>query len=188
MWNWNCASVFQCNLTVRTSNRTNVELKRMRGIPCEVHDCASNRTNVELKLPFQSVWCIRLRLLIEPMWNWNLNPDRNARFWDFLLIEPMWNWNLCLCGLIDCSYLLLIEPMWNWNCVILSPLHHVGKLLIEPMWNWNRNARKLLVWVVRLLIEPMWNWNTAILRYFLPLIPTSNRTNVELKLKHKRVV
>ena len=69
-----------------------------------------------------------------------------------------------------------LKPCWT-HLKISS-----GGLLIEPIWNWNvshvprwKSAR----W--KLLIEPIWNWNLVKITWHGGF-PTSNRTNMELKL------
>ena len=75
-----------------------------------------------------------------------------------LLIEPVWNRNLdwaCWCAW---RYVLLIEPVWNRNSSMLSFIASIIPLLIEPVWNRNmQHAGKS--WLIQdtLLIEPVWN-------------------------------
>ena len=98
-------------------------------------------------------------LLIEPMWNWNLDWIVDSDMALNLLIEPMWNWNLDWIVDSDMALNLLIEPMWNWNYVL-------GTRSQRKYYTFNRTNVELKldntqaeVDAIALLIEPMWNWN-----------------------------
>ena len=144
---------------------------------------------------------------------------------DRLLIEPLWNWNIKKSQIVEKTGLLLIEPLWNWNHLGFEPRNIFPVLLIEPLWNWNiaatvyfsapvasfnRTTMELKPTPARLhrlassafnrttmelkhmrcpqntasgnlLIEPLWNWNY----WYGPRAPPSaapfNRTTMELK-------
>ena len=53
-----------------------------------------NRTSMELKLGRDvKLWPVSI-LLIEPVWNWNVDKELEAIKNEIkLLIEPVWNWN-----------------------------------------------------------------------------------------------
>ena len=89
-------TLFPYNRTVRAPfNRTSMELKPPRHGAFFCCGAAFNRTSMELKL------CSRVKselkifsLLIEPVWNWNVNRVQSTVCTGLeLLIEPVWNWN-----------------------------------------------------------------------------------------------
>ena len=56
-------------------------------------------------------------LLIEPVWNRNIEQVAVLRGYEGLLIEPVWNRNQILRVQLSVQqHLLLIEPVWNRNC------------------------------------------------------------------------
>ena len=63
-----------------------------------------------------------------------------------LLIEPIWNRNVEEVEDNFDDVLLLIEPIWNRNAITIQDLDELGELLIEPIWNRNTtSARRDLV-------------------------------------------
>ena len=101
---------------------------------------AFNRTSLELKrLRFGSTMYCPIFLLIEPVWNWNMNPilcvvgnrTFNRTSLELKLIHLLYNRH-CLN--------LLIEPVWNWNPKVVMGTVADPRLLIEPVWNWNRTS------------------------------------------------
>jgi len=122
-----------------------------------------------------------IKVLIEPMWNWNSQVSVFRSSSLMVLIEPMWNWNeipyedyftenvsfnrtnveLKLKSLLPEAY---ERPGFNRTNVELkrtssSYLSLRGDtVLIEPMWNWNGSTITILTDWVTVLIEPMWNW------------------------------
>ncbi len=160
MWNWNRNIGRQAHYGVGAFNWTNVELKRKS---------RSRRAETT-------------GLLIEPMWNWNINCSRNWFSISNLLIEPMWNWNAQILSVYGALNSLLIEPMWNWNCCKDSfqreasgPFNWTNVELKRYQDKAHKSACSLL------LIEPMWNWNQKFLVFNCATIETFNWTNVELK-------
>ena len=100
---------------------------------------------------------MHIRLLIEPVWNWN-NGDgsgsvlTNAFNRTSMELKPIqiilttygifafnrtsMELKLLFDEHVNAVCRLLIEPVWNWNAVV-DGVHLVRKLLIEPVWNWN---------------------------------------------------
>ena len=98
-----------------------------------------------------------------------------------LLIEPVWNRNLQLGRLCVSPCELLIEPVWNRNPLMDYAVHvlyssfnrtsleskqhcethsqYLPPLLIEPVWNRNSSAAFHPSTGCILLIEPVWNRN-----------------------------
>ena len=121
IWNWNCYSMLSSRSFDVTSNCTNMELKRLRCSGAYRSFLTSNCTNMELKLYSDaSVWCCQR-----------------------LLIAPIWNWNLDVMGTTDTKKQLLIAPIWNWNNFDSFVSRIEEPLLIAPIWNWNRAVAKI---------------------------------------------
>ena len=70
-----------------------------------------------------------------------LKPSMNALA-DYdvkVLIEPLWNWNRACAFLYAEQEVVLIEPLWNWNATLKTMKNDEDTVLIEPLWNWNKN-------------------------------------------------
>ena len=75
------------------SNWTFMELKSLSLSDCQVSTPYSNWTFMELKF-IKTLWKLRaLSILIEPLWNWNINICLEVGYVQLILIEPLWNWN-----------------------------------------------------------------------------------------------
>ena len=99
-----------------TFNRTTMELKRHCRRLFFRDFLPFNRTTMELKRKFSSRNNSHgVRLLIEPLWNWNATPSAPRHPCAPLLIKPLWNWNPASSANTECWRELLIEPLWNWN-------------------------------------------------------------------------
>ncbi len=117
--------------SVLTFNWTNVELKQSRIPPWYSKPTTFNWTNVELKRRLLSSKCQFWRLLIEPMWNWNLRKTRYVSGRENLLIEPMWNWNAAFA-----SFLPVAAPSFNWTNVELKHLSAKFRVNLVRTFNW----------------------------------------------------
>ena len=97
-----------------------------------------------------------------------------------VLIVPLWNWNLWLQarqGHPCCSNCTFMELKWftqiirnrqqrSSNCTFmelkfLSSLvrFYQKKVLIVPLWNWNADLFFVSPYCPSVLIVPLWNWN-----------------------------
>ena len=148
-----------------------------------------------------------IRVLIEPLWNWNLENLCPYRKTPCVLIEPLWNWNDLKSTIalktspgsnwtfmelkrkrerrytfaLSCSnwtFMELKQVIWQHFCITCK------RVLIEPLWNWNDAALTSSRGAYRVLIEPLWNWNGE-----APggggRFQSSNWTFMELKLLSK---
>ena len=135
---------------------------------------------MELKLWIASRLIKSMRVLIVPLWNWNLlQPSRGLR----------------ICG-SNCTFMelksgcrsscpprprpVLIVPLWNWNCVGStalggSPIRSNCTFMELKCLSRTPVSRAPLV-----LIVPLWNWNEQNMKQHLPLTG-SNCTFMELK-------
>ena len=145
------------------------------------------------------------RLLIAPVWNWNLSFvvrgfathtfNRTSlelkHVWESasdeelfpLLIAPVWNWN----SIEPCQILL---ERWTFNRTSLELKHaNAGRITETERSTFNRTSlelkhgrlaiENLVGW--HLLIAPVWNWNADWRdRCFCP-VGAFNRTSLELK-------
>ena len=119
------------------------------------------------------------RVLIEPLWNWNLAiPSNNTRT-RYVLIEPLWNWN-CLCFSETAACNCINRTFMELKQKVRTGIRSITVVLIEPLWNWN------------FLTVLAWLSSTCINRTFMELKPTKeacaikarhsiNRTFMELK-------
>ena len=60
----------------------------------------------------------KFEALIEPLWDWNSQPEQHLRSGRTALIEPLWDWNQAGKTYLDNRGAALIEPLWDWNIVI----------------------------------------------------------------------
>ena len=96
-------------------NRTSMESKLSHSVIAAPQQKSFNRTSMESKLWNFIDRSLKTQLLIEPVWNRNLDSDSHLHDDRLLLIEPVWNRNgkggieICL------PHKLLIEPVWNRN-------------------------------------------------------------------------
>ena len=166
-----------------TFNRTIVELKLTGETREDLGWKPFNRTIVELKLRWRWSGSMALvRLLIEPLWNWNLRrtivPDGKEKPFNRTIVElklgsyRQYESNYCR---------LLIEPLWNWNTIYMSSYWSRGRLLIEPLWNWN-GITDILMTILsmtfnRTIVELKLFWGACCCQPYT----TFNRTIVELK-------
>ena len=79
-----------------------------------------------------------VRVLIVPLWNWNVrsrtyNPNKG-----YVLIVPLWNWNKDGSSDASTEEEVLIVPLWNWNGEKSGDGRQPSVVLIVPLWNWNR--------------------------------------------------
>ena len=127
---------------------------------------------------------------------------RNEQWEDSkVLIVPLWNWNLVIDEKtynnlsFNCTFMelkssssskaswtqqVLIVPLWNWNYGFYKNHKQLYQVLIVPLWNWNSEDREGKKTVETVLIVPLWNWNWIIL-LFLHLLARFNCTFMELK-------
>ena len=54
-----------------------------------------------------------------------------------VLIVPLWNWNIIAYYDIFKNYYVLIVPLWNWNLTQYYEFYGYTPVLIVPLWNWN---------------------------------------------------
>ena len=126
-------------------NRTIVELKYTYLLEQNGCEGAFNRTIVELKWNARNYRKRRFRLLIEPLWNWNVKGSNTSLWHSQLLIEPLWNWNIII---RSTTYR---NSTFNRTIVELK-LHIIfhngiaGILLIELFWNCNIDDQKGLIY------------------------------------------
>ena len=103
----------------------------------------TNRTFMELKCRWVDSMGWRLRVPIEPLWNWNAVELSAERLQIVVPIEPLWNWNEP--PAVGAAWILTvpIEPLWNWNDYRRSRGHRQINVPIEPLWNWNWHVSTL---------------------------------------------
>ena len=53
------------------------------------------------------------RLVIEPVWDWNIQKNQTSYLGDFLVIEPVWDWNINDIKEWSLCFSLVIEPVWD---------------------------------------------------------------------------
>ena len=140
-------------------------------------------TSVELKLKREPKYLTLVRVLIEPVWNWNCfwwttSWNRNTSFW------------LNQCGIetrIEPERGWMLVKSFDWTSVELKHtsnligLIYLSYVLIEPVWNWNKNIKKIFLQEYYVLIEPVWNWNVPTPSLIVP-VSCFDWTSVELKL------
>ena len=170
-------------LSGRTTNRTNLELKRMFYFNDKRSATSTNRTNLELKhLNFQ----LRISWVLSTnRTNLELKLDcqRGATTRQKLPIVPIWNWNeKCHVEVIlQCQ--LPIVPIWNWNAYKYKSRGFANTTNRTNLELKLKYFEEGMVDDVTLPIVPIWNWNMRFFNLFKWLFAT-NRTNLELKLIH----
>ena len=107
VWNRNNVTCTIQNTLEKTFNRTSMESKRAAASAITPMTFAFNRTSMESKPPHVSFLNrSNHRLLIEPVWNRNMDCLTALLIPFFLLlIEPVWNRNLCECGYLYCFWM-----------------------------------------------------------------------------------
>ena len=141
-----------------------------------------------------------------------------------VLIVPLWNWNIIKLFRIWWIKAVLIVPLWNWNPVGTSTFFQglsfnrtfmelkysrrasirgrqrsfnrtfmelklvwTGRIaprldvLIVPLWNWNICRRSKSLKYSQVLIVPLWNWNFIKKDGMIVARDSFNRTFMELK-------
>ena len=123
----------------------------------------SNRTFMELKyLTIHETRKLVCKVLIVPLWNWNLIDvgQRNALL--DVLIVPLWNWNAFVGGKQVPDNLVLIVPLWNWNWAARPQRQprkpRSNRTFMELKWL----SPVVIMSKTSVLIVPLWNWNTCI--------------------------
>ena len=141
-----------------------------------------NRTSLELKQnPAAFIAIPTFRLLIEPVWNWNLV--------EHFLPCTVFTFNRTS---LELKHFFQFPSgsrciSFNRTSLELKLKQHFYTsktgfcLLIEPVWNWNKRRVILTREKLSLLIEPVWNWNVHALYQTLPKRSSFNRTSLELK-------
>ena len=139
VWNWNERLVTLGFRDSFTFNRTSLELKRDCCYQKNLERETFNRTSLELKPARRRITEERRdRLLIAPVWNWNVRLAWRAR--RFLVPFNRTSLELKHGGQwrgVSNANSLLIAPVWNWNCAYRVFSRKRPRLLIAPVWNWN---------------------------------------------------
>ena len=93
LWNWNFQYPWQVGADP-SSNCTFMELKSENIIIHKTINGSSNCTFMELKLYWDNKGWRTPKVLIVPLWNWNMFCKFSRKNKSTVLIVPLWNWNI----------------------------------------------------------------------------------------------
>ena len=141
---------------------------------------SSNRTFMELKHVIELHTFCDIRVLIAPLWNWNVISYFFLKKSCRVLIAPLWNWNGSEKARDNLSS--------RSNRTFMELKRGVIGICGVTFLSSNRTFMelKLALWLCVdcrdiVLIAPLWNWNCFQEFYLLFLSHCSNRTFMELK-------
>ena len=100
---------------------------------------------MELKLMDSPFSLCRLRVLIVPLWNWNLSAREGQNTYALVLIVPLWNWNCTSLVSWRNSLYRLNRTIMELKCERQSGGVEFAGVLIVPLWNWNLSCRCLMM-------------------------------------------
>ena len=198
IWNWNNPTAYKTEHLVyyqsyqsgietglvccsrhdtRSTNRTNLELKRGKGTRGALHSWPyqSYQSGIETSISATSTYSSK-KLPIVPIWNWNDKMGYTGMKDIELPIVPIWNWN----KIPFASHFQLKTT--NRTNLELKHYKRQGRVDCEIYQSYQSGIEtSILSSIGRVRWIPIWNWNYASKWKQGKEGKATNRTNLELK-------